>query len=508
MPKIMLTVPEGNLSVTRPVVLDIVRQLMKDTGISAQTTIFYPGASERGAQPNSLISVDDESNMFPFNDRISIDVEENYNADRILSEAVHRPEHLFIFRDDAIETAIKPVYSMGDLVINFKYRAVDETSAKRWRDDMRVRIGMMKDERYHSVSYHYLIPPEFLVILEELHTLRETVAGYGDTFSEWLEANIASNATVFKNLAGEQGRWGISETQQRLVGYFDFDGTPEQGSKEDEGDTWTISVSYKVSFEKPIACEMAYPLMVHQQLVSHRPDDEPIDPNRYRRSYSATMDALRSFEKGTTRRQPMEGLAIPAFDEFVTEDVPSDTMRVATMLTGLLVDNPTLLLTTEEIVSIGLDFKILLFMAKEAPYMTKRYQSVFQLDLYKNHDILPQSLLEVDSDLNITVKEPLSLRDYHHVRLSVVKDLRLLPRRALDALRQDGKVCQLILEYIAPYLKDVGLIPDLLGGTYVTRSDMDAAIDAINAGIISKGNGQIYQFNTIGSIFVQAYKGS
>lgn len=509
MPKILLTVPEGNLSVTRPVVLDVLRQLMKDTGISDKTTVFYPGEYDRGAQPNSQISSSDESNMFPFNERVSIEVEESYNADRILSEATYQPEQLFIFRDPLIETAIKPAYSMSDIVINIKYRALDKTQAMRWRDDLRARIGMRKDERYHEVSYHYLIPPEFIVILREIHRMREAVAGYNENFDEWFTQHLTESATVFTTLAGTQGQWGVTQTQQRIIGYFDFDGTPEVGSKEDDGDTWTISVAYKFSFEKPTACVMAYPLMVHNQLMSDkfRPTVPQNEPSSHVRSYSQTMNALSFFEKGMDKSAlQLDGAAIPWFDEFIPGSVTTKTKRVVTMLTALDPSNMNLLLTADEVSGVGIDPVVLAFMKKEAPYMTGRYQSIFQLDFYRGIGMLPQKLLKIDSALQVTTTENLSLRDYHHVRLSIVEDLRLLPPAAIQRLRENGAAAIIILDYLAPWLKAANLLPSLLVNGSIAMRDLTVVIDNINAGIISLGNRQDgYQFNTVGTMFVQTF---
>ena len=238
MPKITLPIPETSASCTRPVVVSIVKDLIDMTGIPKDVNIFYPGDSEKAFQPGSDIATHQTGiNTTPFSSRIQIEVDENYEMDRLLSTAVYQTENLFIFRDDRIDTFIKPVYSSADITINFKYRAIDKTSAMRWRDDIRTRVGMMWDMRMHEVSYHYLIPPEFLVILKELHRMRENVYPYGETYDQYFQANITKNATVFTTLAGTHAAWGIAEKQLRIMGYFDFEGVPEQGSKEDDGDS-------------------------------------------------------------------------------------------------------------------------------------------------------------------------------------------------------------------------------------------------------------------------------
>lgn len=510
MPKFMLTVPETELSVTRPVILDITRQIMQQTGISNKTHIFFPGDHERGPQPNSLISESDESDMFPFNDRVSIEVDESFNSDRILSEAVYEPEHLFIFRDDATEIAIKPVYSMADITINVKYRAKDKPSGQRWVNDLRTRIGMRQDERFHKVDYHYMVPGEMVTILRELHRMREAVEGYGESFERYLEENASPRLTIITNLAGQQGRYAISESQQRIIGYFDFDGAPEKGSKEDDGDTWTVSFSYKFSFEKPIACVMAYPLVIHNQLVEQafRPNEPFPDPEDRPTSRTASMAAWEKFEVGVAPPALFEGIAVPHFDEFLPASVPFKTKRLVTMMTLLDPDQPGMLVSADEINSLGINPIVLHFMRGEATFMNRRYQSIFQIDLYQSDAIIPQNILSMSKFLQISHKEELSMRKYYHVRLSVVEDLRLLPKAALERLRHNGRAAQIILEFIAPWLAEAGLIPKIIAKDTISLRDLETAIDSINSGIISAGNGEKYQFNTVNSIFVQAFKRS
>jgi hypothetical protein len=39
---------------------------------------------------------------------------------------------------------------------------------------------------------------------------------------------------------------------------------------------------------------------------------------------------------------------------------------------------------------------------------------------------------------------------------------------------------------------------------YISRADMQLAIDAINSSTISKGDGQIYGFQTVQTLFIQS----
>lgn len=519
MTKLFMPIPESNESTTRPVVFGVTRDILQMTDLPEDTYIFYPGDLEKGMQPGSQLEQEAGINMMPFINRVFIEVEENYEMDRMLSTAVYQSENLYIFRDDLIETSIKPVYSSADITINFKYRAVDKTSAIRWRDNIRTRVAMSWDMRLHELEYHYLIPPEFLVILNEIHRMRENVDGYGDTYDKYFNDHVSKKATIFTTLAGTQGAWGIAEKQLRVVGYFDFDTVPELGAKEDDADTWTISFSYKFKYDKPIACVMFYPLMVHNQLVAqnYRPDPIADNPNPLEdKIYARTLSSLNfsMFEKTNQDLLNWRGIAIPSYDDFFPSCIPDNTSRVFTALVNIDTTNPKFLLSLKHLGGITINPIILDFLLGELPYIFKVNLSVFNISFYRSIELQNNDVLTIDNDLNIFSVNELSLRDYYHIRFGIAIDLSLLSQAAKDRLRNNAAALLLILNEIDPSLAANGLLPKVLGNNYVTRTDFNNTLDMMkgtegkslnsNRNIDYTSNNQIYQFNTVQTLSIIA----
>lgn len=507
MPKITLTVPETHESITRPVVFDIARQIMKFTGMPESTTISYPGSIERVLQPGSAITGKTNDPIISgFTNKLIIEVEENYEKDRILNSAVYRPENLFIFRDLKLQTTIKPTYTATEVTLNFRFRASDKTTANRWRDDMKNRISMMRDIQEHNVTYHYLIPLEFLVILKEIHRLREAVAGYGENYETYFNNNVTTHASLITNLAGQSGQWGISETQARIIGYFDFDGIPEEGTAEDGSAVWTIGFNYKFRYNKPIACVMMYPLMIHNQVIKYRPATTDSPPNHLQ-SHGFTTAALSMFEKGNRLEYDQrQGYAIPAYDEFLPGSVVPHSLRVITALVSLDDEQPNFLLSLKDLGTRKIHPAVQTFLEGEIAYLTKPRFSVFAIHLYRNIDLTGNDALMVDEDLNVFSTETLSKRDYHHVRLSLTKDWTQLHPAALDRIREHGIALQLILDAIDPTLNNKDLIPPILSGDYVRKEDLQKAIDEMNRRKLKEGDGQIRQFNTVQTLIIEAWR--
>jgi hypothetical protein len=509
MPKFICTTADTDETVVRPVILDVVRHVMKVTGLDeAKTPIFFPGTENATFQPGSSLSTDSLQNRVrsAFTNQVAVEVDEQYEHDRILSTAVFRPDNLFIFRDDHLETSIRPTYSSTEVTINLRFRAQDKTTAIRWRDDLRQRVSMGRMTYLHELTYSYFIPPEMLVILQEIHRMREAVAGFGEDWDTYFKNTASPKVTKQVGLDGNNAIWSMPETQMRVVGYFDFDGAPEQGSREEGGDTWTISVGYKFKYDKPVACVMFYPLMIHNQLMDqkYRPDTLPYQVEHQQRSYSWSAGAFRYFESSYPLVQlaKQDGVFVPNFDEFIPNSVIPETMRVITLLFNLDPANPTLLNLETDLGGYQFDPDIVTFLKSEAPYMTKPYRSVFNLSLYENKNLMAPDWLAVDGNLNVTSTKPLSYRHYYHLRLSLIEDLSMLDPGAKDRLQNHCSAAVRIMDTLDPTLKDRGLLPVCMPGDWLSNSDLKDSINIINRPVISRGNSQEYGMKTVETLFI------
>lgn len=491
MPKLYLPLPDVDTSVSRMVNLSIIRDVLKITNLKANTRIFYPGDLEQDAQMGSRLDDPENSAFFGSTEKVTIEVDEEYNGDRLATTAIHRPENRFFFFDDPLNVYLKPGYSGMNITINFKYRGPNKGAVMRWRDMIRGHVSMMQDVNLHTVDYHYLVPPVALYILKEIHRLRENVEGYNQTFDEYLKEHFSQRASILTTLDGGQDAWGISETQMRVQGYFDFEIAPEQGSKENESDAWTATFAYKFSYDKPIVCSMSYPLMIHNQPLSNRYRDskKAYELEQQQRSYALSIHHLAQFEQ-MSRFYPLQqisGVSIPEVDDFIPSSVLPSTMRIVTGLVKIKESDKRTLIDLKELGKIKIIEPILSFLMTEAPYMTDPYKSVFHISAYKGIDLLSHKSITCNSDLIVSATSDLSMRDYHHVRLSLVTDLSLLDRAALDRLREHGCVFRLVMAALDSSLFKKGLLPERFCGGYVSRNDLDKILEELNRALFLQG---------------------
>ena len=479
MPNVSITLTGTSQSVTRPILIDIISQVQEITKISKSSKVFFPGDSLKNITAGSELSSDGSRDaIFSSNRYTFIEIEEDYDVNTLGSTAVTRVEQNSVFIDNELKVYITPVYATTDTVINFRYRCPSKTEALRWRDDIRMRISMLRDINLHTITYHYPLPTEVIEILRAVYDNREAYLPYNETIQDYITNNSTERLTVLSDLANNDARLSIAETQCRIVGIYNFDGLPEKPERDDQTGTWSISFSYKFSYEKPIACNMKYPIIVHNKLLPAEYISDgasSYDLDLVHKRYNVSGSALSGFESDTIMNSKIDYrslIRIPIFDDFLITNVPYGTGTALIALSEIDDTKPDELFNLRELGDIEIDPDILEFIAlSEYPYLGHIYKSIINVSLYRNEFLTSSGTIICDSDLNIKSVIPLNLRQQHRVRLSLVVDLTLLNQAALDRLKKFPKAFIKIIGALNELLKNHPDFTNLGNKTYITAND-------------------------------------
>jgi hypothetical protein len=521
MPKLIVPLSDLDQLVTRPIITHVVEQIKVQTQLPKDTIVWYPGEDGSTYQPKTPIQDDPnyvqpegsmQANRMGTNQQVTIDVVEEFDSNYTLTGVLFKPEYPFLFKDPALGVFMKPGYARTTVTMQIKFRAQSETQSMNWRNLMRQRIIGQADVRIYDLTYSYYVSPTYLTILQELYALRENIAGYGDTFDEYVRAHLVPKATQISDLAGNAAnlRWVIPETQIRVPGWWDFDGYPERGQRDEKSGTWTSTIAFKFSYDRPYTQVMFYPLMVHNQLIPKkwRPDMRSWESRHPNPGYSLTAKALLPFE-GNLSRVPnpiTEGYRIPWFDEFVPQTIVPQTKNVIQALISIDQSNPQALFSLKDMGSFVLDKDIQAFMVGEAPYMTQVGQSVFSLVLYQGNMMATDSALSVDSDLNVTTTWNLDLRQVYHIRLALHYDLCGINPAAQQRLQQHCEAARKIIDALDGRIKLRPGLPVCLPNDTMKRSDYLLMNSIINARKSRDGQGNSYlpsYLGTVATLFVE-----
>jgi len=467
-------------TVERPVALAILRDLMDLTEISDKTPISFYGADGKNYQQGSTIGeTTGEQNRWSYDERLFLEVEEEFDPDTTLTTPVYKDEYPAVFADKSIGLFVRPVYRKTKLSLSIRYRALDKNQAQRWRNEMTAKCSMRREQIWHTVNYSYTLPTENLVMIAHAHALKENVAGAGQTLNEYFTTHLTPLCSLQTDVAGQNGVWAVREAQSRVQGYFDFDAAPEKGGKEEDHDNWLITVSYVAWYMKPISTVIDYPIVVHQQLIDPKylPKNNVGDLMERAIYYSKMGGAARHFEDAyrLAAIAGLEGAQIPAVDDWTPRSVKPTTVSVLTALVTITEQDKRSLFNLGELGDFQLRGEVLSWLRSgERVWINKSYQSILQLDLYKGRDLVADGQLVVDAQLNVSSTVDLDLTQVYHVRLSLVTNITYLRAEAITRLQNNPAAALQIVTGINAAIQGLTSTRADIGKR--TMSDLDAII--------------------------------
>lgn len=451
MPKIALEVPETYDNITRPITTAVIRDLIERFQLPNNIGIRYEGTAETVAQDGSVLAKNVDGVRFPFGDQVKVDMEETYLEEGILNTAVMKRENNAVFVDHGVQTYIKPIYTKTQVTLSFRYRSPDKSAAMRFRDMLRRKATEGRDVLLHEVDYHYSLPNPFLIILSEIHRLRENVAGYDEDLAQWFRNHFTHSLTGLSNLAGTETLLAIGEKQIGIQGWFDFVAEPANAERLREGDAWAVGFNYTFQYDKVTAVYMQYPIVVHNQLLPSKfVNTDPVydlyqQPRRP--SWSGHLGEL--FSPHSRRAYPrLEGVIIPSYDDWLPEAAPYQTIDLVTTLVGVEFDNPRKIVNLQELGEFALAPDILDFLKEYHKDLTRYLDSAFHVTFYRGNLVQSSDTVYVDEDLTVWSTTDLNPRDVHHFRISVVSALKKLTPDAEEALRRNPGVVKKVIDLV------------------------------------------------------------
>lgn len=453
MPEIATWVPETYECITRPVAIGIVRDLAKKLGMSPDLRINFPGLSEAVAQAGSNLTNNPMGNNYwPNSDKIFMEVTETSRDANALATPVFRPDNPPVFHDPRVHTLIRPIYDPTEMVLSLRYRAPDRVTAERWRDDIITRYHRGRVEMLHEVTYSYQIPYAFIEILSAISTMKEAVAPYGEALIDWVRTYISPKATTIVGLDGRNPVLSIGETQQKVIGWFDFEFTPENPQKDNDLGACTVSFQYHIDYDKVVQCAMSYPLVVHNQLISsryrdtNRPyllADQKVEPSLTTSYFEKIVPGMRQRYLPT-----IPWVRIPSYDSWNIPTGRKTLSPLMSIMTQVDTTDSSKLINLGQLGDYTVDPDIMAFLAGEGPYLDTFGQSVFHFTLFEESTPLPDGHMTWQSTYDLYFDQPLDLRERYHLVWSVVNDLSLLTRDALVRLGNHSAAALKILAAI------------------------------------------------------------
>ncbi len=446
MPKEIIELTDLYDTVTRPVNITIAKQIAERIGFDPSIMPEFANTAGTFGVRGSNMETDSTSNIWQGTSRSLIEVTESYVDRGLMTNNMLQTEWPAIFTDPKLDVYLSPHYRKVEVSVRMIVKERDQSRANAMHAAIKSRIDQTVFNTNHSVKYNYNIPPVVVAILLDIYRLRENVAGYGQNSAEWFNEAFSKNWRITTAQNGMGSTITLGEGQLRISGWFDGDPEPPQwemyGDKEG---AWSTEVNYKFWYDRPEALIFKYPLIVHNQLISKDyidftvPDWFQYVGARQSRSETILQEFTPQFGyEGSWLTTP--GIPIPVWDEWLEPKpvhVPyyMSLFRFMATLDNSDPDNVDYhsLINFERDIKPDWDIwpEAIGYMKDTAAKMTQPYRNVFIFQVYEWDRLRDMSLTHVDSDLNVTYDEALSLRDNYHVNVSFLTDPSMLTRDAI-----------------------------------------------------------------------------
>lgn len=479
MPDLKRPIQESVASITRPVALKVLYDAMRRANIVLPNVrVFYPGDDNPKHLPKAFLDDKYEDNRLPSDDRMEVHVEERYIEDLWSGMKPRERGEVPLWINEALEVDIYPIYAPVEMRVTIRYRAKSRVEAKRFYDQFSMKWPDREDSDLHDIHYMFAMPEAYMVILKEIYRLQELNAPYGETWDEFFLKGLRKG---YREITDQTGRttYGVyGETQNYVLGYFDVPTVTEKPEKIDDNDAYFVEFPYVIRYHKPIDVKMLYPIIVHNTVLSDkfRPRTEMKIAKQTKSYRDKQSEVMRYFQQMTPTNKYYDGFPgrqFPRFDEFIPRNIPILTRRVFTALTRISNENKVLMTFAD--VSKGDDGMtfpqvVLDALKKEAKWATTYRESVFHISLNRGREIWGGNKLILTPDLEVVYEGELDMRQYYHVRFSLVEDLSILTDDAKERLKDMPEVLKPIIDEILPGNEIEIKIP-------ISKEDFDNIVD-------------------------------
>lgn len=512
MPKLTKQLPEGYEAVSRPIARGMISSIIKHLGIGDKYYVQFGGDLETSPLPGSLLSdpVKNEGNTrFTQSQKVSVSLKEDFIEQEVLATPVARKNVPEVFIDAPLDVTLKPVYHLIEGVLSFTYRAADQTSAEQWLKGLVRHISQGRKELYEEICYEYPIPREFVAVLREIHRLRESNAGYGDSLGDWLRGHMTDRATVITTMAGKEPLLVIKEVQKGVIGWFDWT-IPPTPEKADDGATYTASFEYHYQYEQVTGVHLSYPIMIHQQLLDAKwcPRNTPYEMWR-QPAYMSLAKSMYESHKNVPGGyiETMEGVVYPEYDEWIPYNVPANTLKLFSALLSVDATDPTLVVNLHDLLHWELNPIVLDYLLANREWITKHHFSPVIVSLYVDKDRYDETTLTIDADGSVRTSAPMDSRKQYHFVIHAMLDLSQLTRERQDVLRTYPAACLTFLTALDPVQAASGRLPSVIGNRLVNRREYLEFVARIATTSVIFRTANEYGRFTVGTYFLQTHKG-
>lgn len=428
MPRITIPLAANYDPIIRPIMISIAKNVRTLCNLPQDTPLILTGEFGSGQQLGRAYSVpgnptSEKDELFNSKSRLTVTGIDLIKNEEILTNSGRNADYQPMWEDNKLGISLRPIYIASQITLDFRYTASTQSEAIKFRDEHAVKRSESLGALTHLIKYDIPVGEDVLTYLAHFHELRETIAGYGENFTDYFKKHQCREWTVLGAQDADElkGLISIPEIQRHVLGEFDFSDIPTE-NKVDGNTTWEIQFSYRVTYHRCTHLYLAYPLAVHQQHIAppffNSTPRFSVDELNNRNS-SIAVQALDSI-KGVGSIDPaiMGGVRWPLHDDWIPQAAPRFTKPVVNWMLSLDPDKPSELLDLNDLPDVRLTLEMINYLKASRTGVFKIGRSAINLQVWVGDTVMSPDLFYLTEDLVVMSYKPMSLRAIYHVRLA------------------------------------------------------------------------------------------
>lgn len=470
------SVPDAETSILRKVGYDVLNQLYKLTNLPQSHDVIFNGMSETTPTKNDNIleSENDKPYAIPSGNRnlVKVSIDEEMEPGTSQTIPMYKAEEESIFQDSALGIVVYPAYQTSRLTITLQMHFSSRKRAMMWVNEMNGKIASGSEHTIHLLTYSYYLPEQTIVFLKHAYELRERLAGYGETFEQWMERCGNKRITTMVNHAGKNARYAIGETQSNSYGKFEFSEVPKGDLSDNTG--FEVNVEYIVVFKRPFNVIVNTPTVIHQTLLDERYVNFgkrlAYNPMTIFASAGTFAKIIEDEFYGQLPAVVYEqGIRAPWFDIWKPHNRLPALLPLITALCRFTAPEDKYVCTLPNITDrYQIQEDLFNYIAEAGDDALRFGRCAVKLSVFANDEVLVDDALEFNG-LVLSLRNNINLRFTYRISMALNRCLWSMSDEQLSLLCKHGKACIMILKLLFPRLARMGKLPTLLADGSVAK---------------------------------------
>lgn len=480
------SVPDAETTILRKVGYDVLDQLYKLTNLPAAHDVIINGMSDSTPIKNDNILDNEKDRPYAIKSSnrnlVKVSIDEEMEPGTSQTIPMYKAEEESIFQDPDLGIVIYPAYQTSRLTITLQMHFSSRKRAMMWVNEMNGKIASGSEHTIHLLTYSYYIPEQTIVFLKHAYELRERLAGYNETFEQWMERCGNKRITTLVNHAGKNGRYAIGETQSNSYGKFEFSEVPKGDISDNSG--FELNVEYIVIFKRPFNVIVNTPTVIHQTLLDERYVNfgKRLAYNPMTIFASAGTFAKIIEDEFFGQLPPAvyeQGIRVPWFDVWKPYNNLPTLLPLITALCRFTSTDEKYICTLPNITNrYQIQEDIFHYIAEAGEDALRFGQCAVKFSLFCNDEVLVDTAMELNG-LVLSLRNSPNLRRTYRVAMGLNRCLWSMNDEQLELLCKHGKACIIILRLLFPRLSRLGKMPILLPDGSVAKPVVKECISLI-----------------------------